>query len=248
MSQLQRLAIAPEQRTGNHLSLTPNQQHYLTRVLRLRSGDRFIAIDGTGHWWLTELSSDLAEAQILEAIAAQTELPMAITLLIAMPKGNGMDEIVRQGTEIGVTTIVPVISDRTLLNPSAQKLDRWQRIAQEAAEQAERQVIPQISSPISFTTAIAHDATPETIYYIAEARGDYPHLLTCLTPITRSSARLSSIVIAIGPEGGWTESELNQAIAQGYQPVSLGQRVLRAITAPLVALSLIAAIVESMSE
>ncbi|MDX2212247.1 MAG: 16S rRNA (uracil(1498)-N(3))-methyltransferase [Oculatellaceae cyanobacterium bins.114] len=246
MTQLQRITIAPHQRTDHCLRLTAEQRHYLTRVLRLHSGDRFIAIDGAGHWWLTELSDPDSEAYILEAIAAHTELPIPLTLLIAMPKGNSMDDIVRQVTEAGVTTIVPVVSDRTLLNPSAQKLDRWQRIAQEAAEQSERQIVPHITAPIPFSTALSPDPTGKATRYICEARGNYPHLLTCLSQVTVQPP--PEIVIAVGPEGGWTEAELQQAIAQKYQAVSLGQRVLRAVTTPLVAIALIASVLESMPE
>ncbi|WP_242060071.1 16S rRNA (uracil(1498)-N(3))-methyltransferase [Oscillatoria sp. FACHB-1407] len=244
---MQRITIVPNQLVDNCLNLTFEQHHYLTRVLRLRSGDRFIAIDGAGHWWLAELADSVSEAQpgatILEAIAAQTELPISVTLLIAMPKGNGMDDIVRQVTEAGVTRIIPVVSDRTLLNPSAQKLERWQRIAQEAAEQSERQIVPEITAPLPFVKALGQETTT-TNRYICEARGDYPHLLSHLARLTPATA----IAIAIGPEGGWTEAELQAAIAQGYQPVSLGRRVLRAITAPLVAVALIASVLESMPE
>jgi 16S rRNA (uracil1498-N3)-methyltransferase len=242
LTQLQRLTIAPDQCTDQQISLTSDQQHYLYRVLRLHAGDRFIAIDGAGHWWLAELTERPSEACLLEAIAVQTELPIPITLLMAMPKGNGMDEIVRQTTEVGVTTLVPIISDRTLLNPSAQKLDRWRRIAQEAAEQSERQIVPQIADPTPVLTALSAYRTGETLGYIAEARGNPPHLLTCLATVTTP---IVAITLAIGPEGGWTEMELQQAIAQTYQPISLGQRVLRAVTAPVVAIALIAAQLES---
>lgn len=245
MTQLQRLTIAPDQWDDQQINLTPDQQHYLYRVLRLHPGDRFIVIDGTGHWWLAELTESPLKARSLEAIAIQTELPIAITLLMAMPKGNGMDEIVRQTTEVGVTTIVPIISDRTLLNPSAQKLDRWRRIAQEAAEQSERQIVPQIADPTAFLTALSAYKTGETLGYIAEARGNPPHLLTCLATAKTS---ITTIALAIGPEGGWTELELQQAIAQTYQPISLGQRILRAVTAPVIAIALIAAQLESTTK
>lgn len=246
LSQLQRIAIVPSQLTHPQIALTPEQQHYLGRVLRLRAGDRFIAMDGQGRWWLSVLSHDLKEAQILEAIAIHTELPVAVMLVVAMPKGSGMDDIVRQATELGVTDIVPVISDRTLLNPSPQKLDRWRRIAQEAAEQAERQLIPTIAPPLEFLEALTQRPL-NSIGYLCEARGHYPHLLSRLSDSQRSSAP-SSIVLATGPEGGWTEAEVQRAIAAGYEPVSLGQRVLRAVTAPLVGLSLVISTLEAMRQ
>jgi 16S rRNA (uracil1498-N3)-methyltransferase len=238
MAQLQRLTIHPSQVTGQQIRLTDEQHHYLYRVLRLGQGDRFIAMNGRGNWWLAVLGN--AAAELLEPIAAQTELAVSVTLLVALPK-NGMDDIVRQATELGVDRIQPVISDRTLLQPSAQKGDRWQRIAQEAAEQSERQIVPIVCAPLPWQEALQTWNAPAA--YLCEARGDYPHLAQVL------EAELhSSIVIATGTEGGWTEREIEQAIGAGYQPVSLGDRILRAVTAPLVALALIGAAVEGKGD
>jgi 16S rRNA (uracil1498-N3)-methyltransferase len=234
MSQLQRITIHPQQVQANQLLLTPQQQHYLLRVLRLRDGDKFIVMDGMGKWWLARFQGE--QGEVLEPLEVKTELPVAITLMMALPKGNGFDEIVRCCTELGVTCIAPVLSDRTLLNPSPQKLERWQRIASEAAEQSERAVVPTILQPVAFNTAIKE--TTATHRYICEARGDYPHLQQVINKTA------NEIIIAIGPEGGWTNQELEIAIASGFQPISLGRRILRAVTAPIVAISLIAAYFE----
>jgi 16S rRNA (uracil1498-N3)-methyltransferase len=234
MSQLQRITIHPQQLQANQLLLTPQQQHYLLRVLRLRDGDKFIVMDGMGKWWLARLQGE--QGEVLEPLEVKTVLPVAITLMMALPKGNGFDEIVRCCTELGVTCIAPILSDRTLLNPSPQKLERWQRIASEAAEQSERAVVPTILQPVAFNTAIKE--TTATHRYICEARGDYPHLQQVINKTA------NEIIIAIGPEGGWTNQELEIAIASGFQPISLGRRILRAVTAPIVAISLIAAYFE----
>ncbi|MBW4478045.1 MAG: 16S rRNA (uracil(1498)-N(3))-methyltransferase [Tolypothrix brevis GSE-NOS-MK-07-07A] len=232
MAQLQRIAIALSQFQQNQILLTPQQQHYLSRVLRLQKGDRFIAMDGINKWWLAQLEGE--EAQILELLSVETELPVSITLMVALPKGNGFDEVVRCCTELGVAYIAPVMSDRTLLNPSPQKLERWQRIASEAAEQSERSFVPTILEPISFNAALSLFVTNHK--YICEGRRNYPHLKNYL-----HNQGEMSIVIATGPEGGWTEKELDNAIQAGFQPVSLGRRILRAVTAPIVALSLVSA-------
>ena len=231
MHQYQRLTIAPNQIVTDRITLTPDQRHYLQRVLRLRAGDRFIAIDGLGHWWLSAIDTDNT-AQILEAIAVQTELPINLTLLMAMPK-TGMDDIVRQATELGVTTILPIRSDRTLLQPSVQKLDRWRRIAQEAAEQSERQIVPTILDPIAFRDCLLQFES--TRRYIGVTRSAVPHLQHCLRPQSPNE----TVAIAIGPEGGWTEAEVDAATAAGFEPVTLGKRVLRAVTAPIAAIALI---------
>lgn len=246
MAQLQRLAIAPAQLQNQQITLTAEQQHYLGRVLRLRTGDRFLAIDGSGNWWLAELTNQETEARakILESVAVQTELSIPTTLVAALPKGSGFDEVVRQATEMGVVCIAPVISDRTLLKPSPQKLERWRRIAQEAAEQSERQIVPIILDPTSFLTHLQKHQSPNlqqsTQRYICVARGSLPHLSDCL------HRQSDDILLATGPEGGWTDAEVERAIAAGYQPVSLGRRILRSVTAPLAALTLIAAALETI--
>lgn len=233
MSQLQRITINPQQLQENQLLLTPQQQHYLLRVLRLRDGDKFIAMNGMGKWWLTKLQGK--QGEIVEILEIKRELPVSITLMMALPKGNGFDEVIRCCTELGVTSIAPVLSDRSLLNPSPQKLERWRRIASESAEQSERAVIPTILEPVAFKTAINENTASHS--YICEARGDYPHLKQVIN--NANTAR--EIIIAIGPEGGWTDQELEIAVKSGFVAISLGCRILRAVTAPIVAISLIAA-------
>jgi 16S rRNA (uracil1498-N3)-methyltransferase len=233
MSQLQRITINPQQLQENQILLTPQQQHYLLRVLRLRDGDKFIAMNGMGKWWLTKLQG--TQGKIVEILDVKTELPVSITLMMALPKGNGFDDVIRCCTELGVTSIAPVLSDRSLLNPSPQKLERWQRIASESAEQSERAVIPTILEPVAFKTAINENTASHS--YICEARGDYPHL----KQVINNTNTAKEIIIAIGPEGGWTDQELEIAVESGFVAISLGCRILRAVTAPIVAISLIAA-------
>ncbi|MFB2879009.1 16S rRNA (uracil(1498)-N(3))-methyltransferase [Floridanema aerugineum] len=236
MTQLQRVTISPTQIQNQQITLTPEQYHYLSRVLRLQKDDRFIAMNGQGEWWLAKLVNQ--QAEILETIAIKTELPISVTLIIALPK-NGFDEVVKQTTELGVTKIMPVLSDRTLLKPSPQKIDRWRRIATEAAEQSERQIVTEILEPIPFKNSFS---LVNGAKYICYARGNSPHLLNYLTPSPDTG-----ITIATGPEGGWTEREILEARAAEFQTVSLGKRILTATLAPIVALSLVAATAEAAS-
>ncbi|MDF0552215.1 16S rRNA (uracil(1498)-N(3))-methyltransferase [Kamptonema sp. UHCC 0994] len=247
MAQLQRLAIAPSQLQDRQILLTAQQQHYLYRVLRLREGDRFLAMYGRGHCWLAELAAVDAVAVIQEEVFIKSELDVEVTLMPALPKGNGFDDVVRQAVELGVYCIIPLVSDRTLLKPSSQKIERWRRIAAEAAEQSEREIVPAILEPVSF--AVGVENCDRKYRYICVARGNSRHLLDCLLdnkiekeefPIPNSQ----SIVIATGPEGGWTDGEVKSAIEFGFQPVSLGSRILRAVTAPIVALSIIAGVLD----
>lgn len=257
MADLQRLAIAHSQIHEQNVDLTAEQQHYLGRVLRLGKGDRLIVMDGQGHWWLATLKPDISRKTELTAVleqelSIQNELPIELTLISALPKGNSFDEVVRHSTELGVTCILPVISSRTLLKPSPQKLQRWQKIAREAAEQSERQIVPTIGEPVEYLPGLSlfenqslsrGNVTLPLHKYICVARNHYPHLLESLLANQQPKSP-KSIVIATGPEGGWTNPEIEAAIATGFQAVSLGKRILRAVTAPLVALSLVAATLE----
>jgi 16S rRNA (uracil1498-N3)-methyltransferase len=161
--------------------------------------------------------------------------------MAALPKGNKFDDVVLYCTQLGVDTIAPMVSDRTLLNPSPQKLDRWRRIATEASEQSERQIVPMILDAVPFAAAIS---TLDTSFhrYLCVARGDAPHLLRCLQ---NTFPKPGGIAIAIGPEGGWTSVEVNLALAHGFKLVSLGRRIQTAVLAPACALSLVAAAFES---
>jgi 16S rRNA (uracil1498-N3)-methyltransferase len=232
-----RLAIEPTQQDGKQLSLTPQQQHYLQRVLRLREGDCFVALDGCGQSWIAQLCDP--GAILLSPLSEARELSVPVTLIAALPKGGGFEEIVRGCTELGVTAIIPVISDRTLLKPSPHKWERWRKIAAEAAEQSERQIIPAIAQPMSWTEAIAAPDNGKSDCYICVTRHPATHLLTHLQ--NRSP---QPTVIATGPEGGWTEAEVEEAIALGFQPATLGCRILRSVTAPVAALSLVAGAIE----
>lgn len=235
-----RLVVSPEQLNNGRIQLTTDQCHYLKRVLRFQDGDRFVAMDGNGQTWLAQLDQD--QASLLNLLTESGELSTQVTLLVALPKGSGFEEIIRPCTELGVSHFMPVISDRTLLKPSPQKLERWQRIAQEAAEQSERQRVPTISPTLTFAEALIKLKDSGQIGYICVTRRNSPSFLSYLsTPLPET------LLIATGPEGGWTDAEIEQAIAAGLTPVSLGNRILRAVTAPTVALSLVAAVAETYS-
>ncbi len=233
--QYQRFVIQPEQLQNHIIELNREQSHYLRRVLRLSPGDRAVALTGKGKAWIVELTPD--QAKIVHPITLNTELPITITLLVAIPK-QGVDDIIRCCTELGVSTIVPVLSERTLPKPSQNKLTRWQRIAEEAAEQSERAIVPSIITPMKLNEALMNYGSGHKYCYFCTARHDVPSLTEILS--AQEWRKQDSIVIATGCEGGWSETELQQAQQANFQLVSLGNRILRAVTAPITATSLIA--------
>ena len=235
MSNLYRLVFDPQQKTAEIVNLTKEQQHYLKRVLRFSNGDHFVAMNGQGQSWLAELAAD--QANLLETIELTTELKVNLTLITAMPKGNGYEQILRCGTELGVSQFVPVFSDRSLLKPSSNKVNRWRKIVTEAAEQAERAIVPQVLEPATFKQAISELNPDLSDCYICVARGDRPSLWNCL-----KQTHKPEIIVATGSEGGWTEGEIKSATQQGFQPVSLGKSILRAVTAPIAVATLVNAV------
>jgi 16S rRNA (uracil1498-N3)-methyltransferase len=261
-SNLQRVVLQPQQclqplLASAQIELAPAQQHYLTHVLRLKPGAEFIALNGKGQWWRAELLADLQTAVIVEEIIANTELSIPVTLAIAMPKGNGMESIIRICTELGVNQIVPLWSDRTVVRPGismgAQKLERWQRIAQEASEQSLRTYVPEIFEPQAFrdwvgTDGDRGDRQNHQHKLIATTQGDRPHLLSAMLEIWSEigGTNAGNIIVTTGPEGGWTKAEEEIAFAQGFQPVSFGDRILAATTAPVVALSIVSAVISAV--
>jgi 16S rRNA (uracil1498-N3)-methyltransferase len=242
----QRLTIAPEQILADQrLRLTDEQGHYLQRVLRLKPGDIFWTQDGRGQQWKATLDTQPGQALILETLATSQLAPLKPPLILAaaLPK-SGFDDVVRQATEIGVTQIQPLTSERSLLQPSMQKIERWQRIAQEASEQSEQIFVPQVFMPISLTDWFNRTST-ETQAYICVTRGSYPLLIDHLQRVLAISPQ-HSILLTIGPEGGWSEREIAEAVAKNYQPVSLGSGILRATTASLVALAVVSTLREQL--
>ena len=233
-----RLVVTPEQIQKDLINLDPQQLHYLLRVLRLQNGDRFIALDGVGKSWRVEIQDNVA--QIIGSVDLNTELATSLSLITALPKASGYEQIIRCCTELGVSSFIPVISDRTILKPSINKVQRWRKIAIEAAEQSERQIVPHIFDPEKFATAISQ-TTAKQDKYICVARGKVPRLWHCLRNINHSE-----IVIATGCEGGWTENEVEKAIAMDFKPVSLGERILRAVTAPIMVSSLVGAMIDEI--
>lgn len=242
----QRLVLQPSQleHLGQEFELTPSQYNYLVRVLRLQGGDEFIALDGKGKRWRSLLTEKLTTAQIMEPISSpNSELDVDLILAVAMPKGNGMENVIRQATELGVSSIQPLWSDRTVIRPHSSlgeaKLARWSKIAAEIAEQSHRSYVPIILAPVTFDQALAQYADVAN-RYICVTVPRTKHLLQVLTPQPPGAA-----IILTGPEGGWTAPETHRAIAAGYEPVGLGNRILAAVTAPVVALSIITATLEA---
>jgi len=221
---------------GQTLSLPEEAANHLVRVMRLREGDGCVLFNGDGNdYSATVVAASKRDAQVrIDAVqAVALESPLRIVLLQGIARGEKMDLILQKATELGVAAIVPVDADRTevkLDGARAQKrVAHWQNVVQSACGQSGRARIPTVAAPLPLAQAAA--ALPaDTLRLTLDPLGG--HRLSTL-----SSAPAAGIVIAIGPEGGWSPRDRMQLDAAGFQGLQLGPRILRTETAGLAAIA-----------
>ena len=204
-------------------------------------GDTVSVADGLGREYiarLTRIRDEECEAEILEYREAASELPVRVTLYMAFPKGDKLETVIQKATELGVCRIVPFESSRCIKRPKEDKIDkqllRYKRIAEEAAKQSGRALIPEILSPMSYSEMLSR-ATSEGKAVFCYEREEK----TTLGELLSSLKTGESVSVIVGSEGGFSEDEAREAISMGCVSVSLGKRILRCETAPLFVLSAI---------
>jgi 16S rRNA (uracil1498-N3)-methyltransferase len=218
------------------VALMDTEAHHAIHVLRLKVGDTLTVFDGRGHeaqCRVTELAKDAVRLAVLQQSSAPP-LPCRITLAQAIPKKN-MDLIVQKATELGVAAIVPLISERTVvqIDDDSKKVQRWLAIALDACKQCGNNWLPEFQAPQKardFLSALGEF----DLKLIASLQPDSKPLKQLIP-----ESRPGSLLILIGPEGDFTPAELGAAKSAGCLPLSLGPLVLRAETAALYALSIL---------
>ena len=235
-----RFPIRKESSTENDGTLrgTISESDYthITKVFRLGAGDRITVFDTESTEYegtITDLSPGTIALQVHDTRMLRTEPELELYLFQAILKGSRMDGIISQATQLGVSGIFPVISERTQVRSTA-KLDRWNKIARESTKQCGRATPPVVSEPVNFQDSfgIRERSGMKIILYENqdELLGDYMHSLT--RPV-------NSINVYIGPEGGFSEKEVALAEENDYIALGLGKRILRAETASVVSLALL---------
>jgi 16S rRNA (uracil1498-N3)-methyltransferase len=231
-------------RDAQTVSLSADEARHARDVLRLQPGDEVFVFDGDGKEFrcaVREFDRDGAAFNVLEEVEpAHPESPLNLTLAIALLKGEKFDLVVQKATELGVSRIVPVATSRADVrirngDDAKRKVTRWQRIALEAAKQCGRARLLEIEEPVGFKSLIDHALRDgELRLMFAERNG------TALADATRDSLSSSTKVLAlIGPEGGWTDEEIELAITGAFEIVTLGGRTLRAETAAIAIVALL---------
>jgi 16S rRNA (uracil1498-N3)-methyltransferase len=209
----------------------------LVRVLRLGKGARVQVFDGQGHNFaaaVQEVGSQGTLLQILEELPPWGESPLDLTLGIGLAKGEALDAVVRQATEMGVKLIAPFTSERSeQASPErvARRQRRWQRLSQESLKSCRRTSLPRIALPQDFSTVLAGPEAMKIIFWEEERGRGLQDLLGLPCP--------GSLRVLIGPEGGFSPREAAQAREAGFIAASLGPRCLKVATATVAALALI---------
>jgi len=215
---------------------------HLVRVLRARVGQDFDIATGdiVRRGRITSVADDRVDFELGEEVSGR--FLAEITLALAIFKFDRMEWAIEKCTELGVSRIVPVIARRTdshLAGASVKRVERWQRIARQASEQSRRVAPPEIAAPIKLREALNFQAALRIV--LAEL-GERTRLRDAVQPRIAHDG----IVLAVGPEGGWTKDELQSFQQAGWIPASLGNTILRAETAAIAAVALVASALDSL--
>jgi len=231
--------IPPEDiQRETQIPLSVDKSHYLISVLRSRAGDIVTVIDGRGKAYSAEIitvSDKKAFVKIVSEIAVDTESSFDLVLCQGILKGEKMDMVIQKTTELGIKEIIPIITERSVVRQT-RKTDRWRKIAEEAAEQCGRAVIPVIHEPMEYGKVLS--SLPVNHGFIFWEQGGQP-LSEAFQKTNSQSLVPNPLFLFIGPEGGFTSEEVRLAEDKGLVRTTLGRRILRAETAAIAGVALI---------
>ena len=222
--------------TGQIIELDAQAAAHLTRVLRLKTGDDLVVFNGEGGEYRATVESverRSASIKIGKFVDRNVESPLELILVQGVSRGERMDYTVQKAVELGVSRIVPVLTERTVVNIKGdrqqRRRDHWQSVANSACEQCSRTIVPEVSPVVSLQDwlSISKEGTRLVLHHRADAGQ-----MGSLNP-------QGPISLLVGPEGGLSSSEIEAAVSIGYLPLSLGPRVLRTETAAVTALSVL---------
>ncbi|HEX4823176.1 MAG TPA: 16S rRNA (uracil(1498)-N(3))-methyltransferase [Candidatus Polarisedimenticolaceae bacterium] len=217
---------------GTSIVLDPEESHHVSRVLRLRTGDEVAVFDGSGGEWdatIEAIEKSVVRLQVRDPRTGDSEPPIAIVVHQAIVRPERVEWVLQKGTEVGVSAFRLFAAERSEADvPSPARLERYERIVMEAAKQSGRRRVPTVS------IGAIEAASPERRCFVLDTSSGGVAFATALA---RGATR--EVGIAVGPEGGFSEAELERSAAQGWDAVSLGPRILRTETAGVVAAAIV---------
>ncbi len=234
-----RFFISPDQIAGPLITVSGEDVRHIGAVLRMKTGDELLLCDGKG----TEYSVKIIHvdrSEIKTEILNKTQREIAyprVTLGQGLPKSDKMDWIAQKATELGVATIAPLVTERTIVKvkDEEKRVSRWQKICREAAMQSSRPDIPKVEAIRKFSDTVnSLPSHPGTLLLLPWEEGRKP-----IKDLLQGKQGIKHIIVLIGPEGGFSPAEAELAISRGFHAVSLGPNILRTETAAIAVLSII---------
>lgn len=234
--------VTPPQIADGYAVITGQDVNHIRNVLRMRPGEQVAVRDGISRNYICELEAVGAEeirARIISVKDDDSELPVKLTLFQGLPKGDKMELIIQKAVELGAYEVVPVATRRAVVKLDRKKEEakakRWNAIAKSAAEQSGRMRVPEVKSVMGLKEAFAYAGSFDLNvipYELAEGMAETREILGRIRPGMQ-------VGIFIGPEGGFDVEEVEDAVAAGIHPITLGRRILRTETAGMAALSIL---------
>ena len=244
---MQHFLVSPEQVREEKIYVEGSDVNHMKNVLRMKTGEELTIGDGDGWLYLCVVESyeeDMAVLKILEKKKDESELPSKIYLFQGLPKSDKMEWIIQKAVELGVHQVIPVATKRAVVRlegkKEVNKQRRWQAISESAAKQSKRMQIPTVHMPVTFQQALAMMAESDVRlmpYENAEGMEGTRRILESIEPG-------ESIAVLIGPEGGIDEAEVEMAMKEKVEPITLGKRILRTETAGMTVLSILVYLLE----
>lgn len=239
---MHRFYVTSEQIEENLITVTGSDVNHIKNVLRMKPGDEIIICNGQGkdcYCIINKVSEGAISCEIKSIQSTDTELNNKITLFQGLPKKDKMELIIQKAVELGVHEIIPVMTKRVIVKledkkKEEKKLERWQAIAEGAAKQSNRGIIPKVKPVISFEDAVRMAGSMDFCLLPYEnARG-----MQYTRELMQELPKYNTIGLFIGPEGGFEEAEVERAKLNNIHPITLGKRILRTETAGMAALAM----------
>lgn len=240
---MHRFFLPPDRWTDSHWELPEEESRHLSKVLRMREGETCIVFDGKGKAATTRILAISSSSRVILEQSPATSNPPSIaeiTLCQSIPKGGNMDLIIQKSVEMGVSRIIPLITERTIVRLSDKdahaKREKWQRTALEACKQCGQNTLPLVETPLHFQNWLKQGFSSQVPILASLTEGARP-IREVLEQSRIEGKKQASLLV--GPEGDFSEVETNLALANGFIPVSMGDIVLRVETATFFGLSAI---------
>lgn len=234
--------VEPEQIVEDTVFITGEDVNHIVHVLRMKKGEQVLVSTSNDREYLCEITAleeEAVQLKLLDVYGSNRELPIEVTLYQALPKGDKMETVIQKMVELGAVRIVPVVTKRCVVQldqkKAAKKVARWNAISEAAAKQSKRNKIPEVMMPMSFAEAL-FDAIKLEAALIPYENAEGMEQARCMVD---EAAKKRSLGIFIGPEGGFTEQEIEKSQQNGVKPISLGHRILRTETAGMMLMSVI---------